>query len=88
MPANYEYKYTELEYQKIQMKKQMQSKNDPPETEPAQEMGELIESDVELNNGDFDDDSKLELLVSAMQGKIQKGPQSTKEEEENKHFER
>ena len=35
MPANYDYKYTELEYQKIQMKKQMQSKNDPPETEPA-----------------------------------------------------
>jgi hypothetical protein len=37
-------------------------------------MGELIESECELYNGDCDDDSKLESLVSAMQGKIQKGP--------------
>lgn len=33
-------------------------------------MGELIESDVELYNADFDDEKKLETLVSAMQGKI------------------
>jgi hypothetical protein len=51
-------------------------------------MGELIESDIELYQADYDDDKKLESLVSAMQGKIHKGPLSSKEEEESKHFEK
>lgn len=45
MENNYDYKYTELEYQKLQMKKQMQAKNEAGGEDVAQEMGELIESD-------------------------------------------
>jgi len=46
MPPNYDFKYSEVEYQKLQLKKQMKQaevSNNP--EEPPQEMGELVESD-------------------------------------------
>jgi len=52
MPENYEYKYTKKEFEKIQFKKDMQKKDDPWAEEAKQEMGELVDSDPELYEGD------------------------------------
>lgn len=48
MPPNYDFKYSEVEYQKNQLKKQMKAAEAGAPEEPPQEMGELVESDQEL----------------------------------------
>lgn len=61
MSANYEYKYTDKEYEIMMLKKDVMAgankgaRNAPNDSE-QQEMNELIESDEELNGADIDDD--------------------------------
>jgi len=52
MPDNYDFKFTKKEYEKIQFKKDMKKEVDPFAEDAKQEMGELIESDPELYQGD------------------------------------
>ena len=52
MPANYDYKLTKKEWEKIQFKKDMLKDNDPFAEDGKQEMGELIDSDPEVNEAD------------------------------------
>jgi hypothetical protein len=54
MPDNYDYKFTKKEYEKIQLKKDMKKEVDPFAEEAKQEMGELIDSDPELYQGDIE----------------------------------
>ena len=59
MSANYEYKYTDKEYEIMMLKKDMKMAankggNDLDDTQ--QEMNELIESDEEINAADLDED--------------------------------
>jgi len=57
--SNYEYKYTEKEYEIMMLKKDMKmagNKGSRNLEEDQQEMNELIESDEELNAGDLDED--------------------------------
>ena len=67
MPANYTTKYTEVEYQKLQLKKQMQAQAEQGDKqEPGQEMGELIESDAELYNPDDEEDAEMAQLIGSL----------------------
>ena len=52
MSDNYDFKFTKKEYEKIQIKKDMKKEVDPFAEDAKQEMGELIESDPELYQGD------------------------------------
>lgn len=56
MPANYDYKYTDKEYEIMMLKKELKDKVKHKEKldDSRQEMNELIESDEELNAGDID----------------------------------
>lgn len=59
MTANYEYKYTDKEYEIMMLKKEMKlgvQKGGRGLDESQQEMNELIESDEELNAADLDED--------------------------------
>ena len=59
MNANYEYKYTEKEYEIMMLKKDMKmtaGKGARGQDDTQQEMNELIESDEEINAADLDDD--------------------------------
>ncbi len=64
MGANYEYKYTDKEYEIMMLKKDVMAgankgaRNAINDSE-QQEMNELIESDEEINGGDIDDDRAL-----------------------------
>jgi serine/threonine-protein kinase SRPK3 len=53
MPDVYNFKYTKAEYEKIQFKKSMQGAS-PDDDNNKQEMGELIDSDPELNQADIE----------------------------------
>jgi hypothetical protein len=59
MPANYEYKYTDKEYEIMMLKKELKNKVRPGTKvaldESVQEMNELLESDEERNAADLDD---------------------------------
>lgn len=52
MPENYDYKFTKKEYEKIQFKKDMKKQDEPFAEDAKLEMGELVESDPELYEGD------------------------------------
>jgi serine/threonine-protein kinase SRPK3 len=54
MPANYDCKMTEKEHYKLNFKKSIEEKV---ESEAEEDVGELIESDHELNNADGEDNS-------------------------------
>ena len=54
MPDNYDYKFTKKEYEKIQFKKDMKKEVEPFAEDAKQEMGELVESDPELYQGDIE----------------------------------
>ena len=64
MSANYEYKYTDKEYEIMMLKKDMRQASSKGGKgagasgldDSQQEMNELIESDEELNAGDLDED--------------------------------
>ena len=62
MVANYEYKYTDKEYEIMMLKKEMKQSaagkggRGAVEENEAQEMNELIDSDEEVNAADVDDD--------------------------------
>jgi hypothetical protein len=59
LPANYDYKYTDKEYEIMMLKKDMKmstNKGGRGLDDSQQEMNELIESDEELNGGDLDED--------------------------------
>jgi serine/threonine protein kinase len=61
MGANYEYKYTDTEYEKMMLKKDMKMTGGKGgrgglDADSQQEMNELIESDEELNAADLDED--------------------------------
>jgi len=59
MAANYDYKYTDKEYDIMMLKKDMKmtaNKGGRGLDDSQQEMNELIESDEELNAGDLDED--------------------------------
>jgi len=67
MPANYVTKYSEHEYQKIQLKKEMKAQEDGnAKVEPGQEMGELIESDQELYHPDDEGDNEIASLIGTL----------------------
>lgn len=52
MPENYDYKFTKKEYEKIQFKKDMKKEAEPFAEEAKLEMGELVDSEPELYEGD------------------------------------
>ena len=52
MPDNYDFKFSKKEYEKIQFKKDMKKQDEPFAEDAKLEMGELIESDPELYEGD------------------------------------
>lgn len=58
-PANYEYKYSDKEYEIMMLKKDLKNKVRPGAkgglNDSVQEMNELIESDQEVNCGDIDE---------------------------------
>jgi hypothetical protein len=59
LTPNYDYKYTDKEYEIMMLKKDMKmtaSKGGRGLDDSQQEMNELIESDEELNGGDLDED--------------------------------
>jgi hypothetical protein len=66
MAANYEYKYTDKEYEIMMLKKEMKmgantggkggAAGGAGLDDSPQEMNELIESDEEINAGDVDED--------------------------------
>jgi hypothetical protein len=59
MSPNYDYKYTDKEYEIMMLKKDMKmtaNKGGRGLDDSQQEMNELIESDEELNGGDLDED--------------------------------
>jgi hypothetical protein len=60
LSANYDYKYTDKEYEIMMLKKDMKMTTGNKGTrgldDSQQEMNELIESDEEINGGDLDDD--------------------------------
>lgn len=58
MPANYDYKFSKKEYEKIQFKKNMKKEAEPFAEDAKQEMGELIESDPEMYQCDTEGRSK------------------------------
>ena len=60
MPDNYDFKFTKKEYEKIQFKKDMKKEVDPFAEDAKQEMGELIESDPELYQGDNEKKTRRE----------------------------
>ncbi len=56
MPAKYDYKYTDKEYEIMMLKKDLKNKvKNPLEDDVKQDMNELIESDEELHNADIDE---------------------------------
>ena len=54
MPDNYDYKLTKKEWEKIQFKKDMLKDQDPFAEDSKMEMGELIDSDPEMNEADHE----------------------------------
>lgn len=58
MAANYDYKYTDKEYEIMMLKKDMKlsAAKGRGLDDSVQEMNELIESDEEINAADVDDD--------------------------------
>jgi len=54
MSDNYDYKFSKKEWEKIQFKKELMKDLDPFVEDSKIEMGELIESDPELYNGDVE----------------------------------
>lgn len=52
MPDNYDYKFSKKEYEKIQFKKDMKKQDEPFAEDLKLEMGELVDSDPELYEGD------------------------------------
>lgn len=71
MTANYEYKYTDKEYEIMMLKKDMKmggNKGGRGCDDSQQEMNELIESDEEINAADLDDDRLGRKLSSDEEG--------------------
>ena len=64
MPDNYDYKYSEKEFQILQLKKQMKGGDDPLIDNPKQEMSELIESEPELYEPDHENEPKNERVTN------------------------
>lgn len=81
MAPNNDYKYSEVEYQKLQLKKNMKAAEEQAEAGTPQEMGELIESDQELYYPDDEGDEEIAKLLGSLQGKLQHAPAAGKEEE-------
>lgn len=52
MPPSYDFKYAKKEWDKIQFKRDMKKEPEPFAEDAKLEMGELIESDPELYQGD------------------------------------
>lgn len=55
MPDNYDFKYSEREYEVRMLKKDIKMNNNDDDQDDRQEMNELIESDPELYGGDNDE---------------------------------
>ena len=72
MPANYDYKYTEKEYQILQLKKDMKA-NDQELTNNNYklEMNELIESEPEEYKPDSPDTRNLDKVFADSDGSLQ-----------------
>ncbi len=78
MVSNYEYKYSDREYEVMLLKKQLKDQviSGQPvrgQDDQAQEMNELIESDEEVNAADIDENRPL----------VQEGSSSAEEEEDD-----
>ena len=63
MPANYQTKYTEKEFDILKLKKEMKHGSEPTADllldDPRQEMNQLIDSDVDVYKPDSDESSSI-----------------------------
>jgi len=66
MAPNHDYKYSETEYQKLQLKKNIRAAEETAEAGTPQEMGELIESDQELYYPDDEGDEEIAKLLGSL----------------------
>jgi hypothetical protein len=86
MSANYDYKYTDKEYEIMMLKKDMKmtaNKGGRGLDDSQQEMNELIESDEELNAGDLDEDRFGAFHPNHMQSSDDDGMEGGADDDDN-----
>ena len=90
MPNDYDYKMSDLEFQKFQLKQQTQQQNEEKEAKEAKSatfdlesdhgIGQLVPDDEELNEADDEDNVSLDLISSDSSESLT-GKKSAQEEE-------